>query len=553
MQSDFDKLDEILAELLTETALKAAAPNVGDRLREMTAATTGGAKGIFEGFQNLLAELAGIPADLQNRLRNQWRRVDAAASHGTFGGLWDEVKAAVAGIVDKVQAAAAFISPATAEMLGKGSPTVSPELKRSVPRVAQTAEHRFSAKDFTVSIESPKRIRELPTAPSVPVAAASVPEPPVRQAIPWEQMTPFQRMVDVFQEMTRQGLITDADQAAQPPPKVLAEAVAAIAEPHRVRDEPQAAPTPPASSGPQSPEPVPWWVNYAAKNSQGQWVGKSPAEQSVPEPTPATESEPPRDEKPWWQSWMEKHRPQKTPPNQSPPAPREPGLFAKAASWFFDGSKDDQRYRRPPPVSRAVQTVGNIASPRLGAIAGGVAALGPHAAVAAATVATAAALVAMPKLLKDFGSALVESNRDLSKYNATIANAYARFDQADFLRKLDLASATSGSASTAANEWTKALDSLQGQLKGLASLFNLWSTGVAVMTRFAPQVISAMTGGIVDVSGLLAKIHQEIEKQNRRPDGEDDWGVKLSRAYQKQFLPGQNKAPAPLPPIGGAP
>lgn len=567
-----ETLADIAAKLLAETALSAAAPKVGEKLRSMTANAAGGAKGIAESFHQLFAELAGIPEDIQDRLRNQWRKVDAAASSSPMAGLWDSLKSAVSGIVEKTKQIAATIRPATTENTQQNLAAAEPTTKEvTIPQPAENSVRFYhggmdvdpdggNKRWLTHDFEYAKGYATK-NGNDNPVHYVDIPidHPRIQDAITSGLAVGFTTLKDQiasYGHFEAEPDISDRLKRYAVPelgyqPGLVQQAVAA-----------------------QSP-PRQWWEDYAKKNDRGEWVATTPEERQQDARGRFAKKED-------WSSsvtlpdeWV---NPPEQPKNQpsgsrqtSPPVPSGTpspsgngpvltrlfgmlsGLFGsgKAVAGGFMGQIGKTALAAAP---RVAATMGGLASPAFGSAAAGLAATGPAGAVVATATAIVIGMAALPKIIKEFGERLADSNRELASYNAEIASSYARFDQAAFFRKLDLANATSGTAGMATNEWTKTLDSLQGPLKALATGFNLWSTGVAVISRNIPMAVQIMTGGLVKADGvakLVDQIQKDVEKMANGGNGGIDWGDQFTRAFTVQNLPGRNQPKPPVPPIGG--
>lgn len=516
-----EPLADIAAKLLAETAMQAAAPRIGDKLKAMTAAASGGASGIGDGFQKLFTELAGIPEDLKHRLQNQWQRIDSTAQSSSMAGLWDSMKAAVSGIVDKVKSSAAAISPSTTGHMGS-SALSSPAVTVSVGNEKTTP-----AEPPQIYSPQPSHITEFLNRGSSKVASHD----------------PLNKTVATLLERTVGGNGTEQPQAPPADRNTTSDPVA-----HPVQ-QPLAQPTSQSSTPAR-----PWWEDYSQKNDRGEWVARTPTERQQSPSPPQVQLPPPPSNPP-------------PPPPASPPPPPTStsggmgskifGALAavlsggKAATGGIAGRLGTAAMAAAPGIAARA---GGLVTPGIGAAAAGLAATGPPGAIVAVVTSVALALAVLPKLLKHFGEGLVESNRELSRYDARIAASYAQYDQAAFFRKLELANATSGSAGTASSEWTKTLDSLQGPLKALATTFNVWSTGVAVISRNIPMAVQIMTGGLVKADAMarwVEQIQKDIEKMANGGNGQADWGDQFTREFGARNLPGKNKPKPPVPALGG--
>lgn len=164
-------------------------------------------------------------------------------------------------------------------------------------------------------------------------------------------------------------------------------------------------------------------------------------------------------------------------------------------------------------------------------------------------IATAAAMVVLPKLLKEWGASLIESKRHLGEFNATYSVAAGRLDIQRFQRNVRLGAATGGSF----QNLTQAQNRLEERLApyaiaGTNALLKLVTVGVNVAdsaVRIA-EGIAKVTGWSAIIEGLGKKFGLlgggAVQNQPLA-----DLGLALGRGnFAKRVKP-------PMPPMNNAP
>lgn len=155
-----------------------------------------------------------------------------------------------------------------------------------------------------------------------------------------------------------------------------------------------------------------------------------------------------------------------------------------------------------------------------------------------------ASLITGGKAAEAFGRRVLEGQRDLRRFNAGIANAFARIDRQDMVLAGRKASATSGSTQLLAKQYMELRNDLSPITHGIASSINLIATGVVGIARIATL--------LVKLNPALKFGLWTLEQIERKLDPAGD-GAKRS-AYQgflRDIVAGKWGAPKNQPPKKG--
>lgn len=168
--------------------------------------------------------------------------------------------------------------------------------------------------------------------------------------------------------------------------------------------------------------------------------------------------------------------------------------------------------------------------------------------VAGGVLATAVALATMPKLIKEFGAALIESRRNISEVSAPYAGAMARLDTNRTFRNVQFGNQTG----KAFSEWSNAQDRLEKAL--LPAQVTLANIVAKVLTKVELGVATLMT--ITDavakayppIKAALDEINENTGHQNRR---ESQALSQISQRLASGEFTRRNNPPIipPVPPV----
>ncbi len=173
-----ETLADIVAKLLAEIAIKSAAPRVAQKLQEMTQNAAAGKSSAKVDFSSMFDLLSKIPGELTDRIRNQWRRVDATVTAGSFGGLWEDVKGVVSQVTENAREALSVPQLSTTTI--NPPPSTAPQLPLPVTlspisAAADGPSPRSVMANVQPALQPPVAQPALPTAPVIPPALVLTP------------------------------------------------------------------------------------------------------------------------------------------------------------------------------------------------------------------------------------------------------------------------------------------------------------------------------------------------------------------------------------------
>jgi len=101
------------------------------------------------------------------------------------------------------------------------------------------------------------------------------------------------------------------------------------------------------------------------------------------------------------------------------------------------------------------------------------------------------------KAAEGFGKRVLEGQRDLRRFNSSIANTFAKLDRQDLVLAARKAASTSGTTRTLANQYMSLRSELAPITNSMANVVNLVATGVVLLGRlatFGTKVVGTLTG-----------------------------------------------------------
>jgi len=150
-------------------------------------------------------------------------------------------------------------------------------------------------------------------------------------------------------------------------------------------------------------------------------------------------------------------------------------------------------------------------------------------------VALAVAVALLPKKLAQFGSALLESRRNLAEMNGGYAVSYARLDAQRFGRSVRLAGMTSGSTAQLAAATSRLEDKLLPFAAAGINLLNKIVAGMENATTFGITLLEAAAK--IDVRLTLIKI--AIDKLNKETGATTNHLTELTNRVADGMLSGR--------------
>lgn len=160
--------------------------------------------------------------------------------------------------------------------------------------------------------------------------------------------------------------------------------------------------------------------------------------------------------------------------------------------------------------------------------------------------ATAVAIATMPKIVKEFGAALIESKRHLGEVNAAYSVAAGRLDIQRFQRNVRLANATSGSFTSLTRSQNRLEDKLMPYaITGSNALLKL--ANVAVNTGTAMIKVAEFAAKISGWEPIISALGRWLNWDMSKPDNHPlaDLGVAIARGNlverQRPPMPAGNR------------